>query len=103
MHSIKPVAVAHEGWDVRQSGPVDAEHTVLLLPGGMCTTVAMEQIIGALAPSAIRVVAATLPGFGRTAHPADLSVENYAALAGKLAADVGADMVAGHSMGANVA
>src|SRR3954447_954466 len=90
-------------WDVRESGPLDAEHTVLLLPGGMCTTVAMEQIIAALAPVAIRVVAATLPGFGRTWHPDDLSVENYAALAGKLAADVGADVVAGHSLGANVA
>jgi pimeloyl-ACP methyl ester carboxylesterase len=69
----------------------------------MCTTVAMEPIIGALAPAAIRVVAATLPGFGRTWHPDDLSVENYAALAGTLAADVGADVVAGHSFGANVA
>src|SRR4051794_39329808 len=103
MHSIKPIPIAHEGWDVREAGPVDAEHTVLLLPGGMCTTIAMEQIIGALAPSPIRVVAATLPGFGRTWHPADLSMENYAALAGELAADVGADVVAGHSMGANVA
>jgi pimeloyl-ACP methyl ester carboxylesterase len=103
MQSVKPTAVAHGHWDVRESGPLDAEHTVLLLPGGMCTTAAMEPIIAALAPAAIRVVAATLPGFGRTWHPDDLSVENYAALAGKLAADVGADMVAGHSLGANVA
>ena len=93
----------HEHWDLRESGPRDAEHTVLLLPGGMCTTVAMEQIIAALAPAAIRVVAATLPGFGRTWHPEDLSMENYAALTAELAADVGADVVAGHSMGANVA
>lgn len=103
MNSVKPAAVAFEGWDVRESGPVDAEHTVLLLPGGMCTTVAVEQITGALARSTIRVVAATLPGFGRTPHPADLSVENYAALAGEFAAGVGADVVAGHSMGGNVA
>jgi pimeloyl-ACP methyl ester carboxylesterase len=103
MQSVKPTVVAHGHWDVRESGPLDAEHTVLLLPGGMCTTVAMEPIIAALAPAAIRVVAATLPGFGRTWHPDDLSVETYAALAGKLAADVGADMVAGHSLGGNVA
>src|SRR3954464_8848159 len=103
MESVKPRAVAHGHWDVRESGPVDAEHTVLLLPGGMCTTVAMEPIMGALAPAAIRVVAATLPGFGRTWYPDDLSIENYAALAGKLAADVGATVVAGHSLGANVA
>lgn len=103
MQSVKPIAVAHGHWDVRESGPLDAQHTVLLLPGGMCTTVAMAQIIGELAPAAIRVVAATLPGVGRTWHPDDLSVENYAALAGRLAADVGADVVAGHSLGANVA
>src|SRR4051794_20431904 len=92
-----------ENWDLRESGPVDAEHTVLLLPGGMCTTVAMEPIIDALAPSGIRVVAATLPGFGRSWYPEDLSVENYARLAGELATAVGADIVAGHSMGGNVA
>src|SRR3954452_11981999 len=103
MKPVEPTAAAHAQWDVRDTGPLDAERTVLLLPGGMCTKVAMEQIIGALAPAAIRVVAATLPGFGRTWHPDDLSVENYAALAGKLAADVGADVVAGHSLGANVA
>lgn len=93
----------HGRWDLRESGPRDAEHTVLLLPGGMCTTVAMEQIIAALVPAQLRVVAATLPGFGRTWHPEDLSMENYAALTAELAADVGADVVAGHSMGANVA
>jgi pimeloyl-ACP methyl ester carboxylesterase len=103
MEPLKPAAVAPGHWEVRESGPVDAEHTLLLLPGGMCTTVAMEPIMDALAPAAIRVVAATLPGFGRTWHPDDLSMENYAALATKLAADVGADVVAGHSLGANVA
>jgi len=25
------------GWDQRESGPADADHTVLLLPGGLCT------------------------------------------------------------------
>src|SRR3954469_7729167 len=103
MEPVTPAAVAPGRWDVRESGPVDAEHTVLLLPGGMSTTVAMEQIMDALAPAAMRVVAATLPGFGRTWHPDDLSMENYAARTAKLAADIGADVVAGHSMGANVA
>lgn len=103
MQSVKPKAAADGHWDIRESGPADAERTVLLLPGGMCTTVAMEQIMSALAPAPIHVVAATLPGFGRTWYPDDLSMENYAALAGKLAADVGADVVAGHSLGANVA
>lgn len=92
-----------DGWDIRESGPADAQHTVLLFPGGMCTHVALEPIVAALAETPIRVVVATLPGFGRTAHPADLTVENYAALAGTLAADVGADVVGGHSLGGNVA
>jgi pimeloyl-ACP methyl ester carboxylesterase len=103
MQSVKPLADADGRWDVREAGPLDAENTVLLLPGGMCTTVAMEQVIGALVHPAIRVVAATLPGFGRTWHPDDLSMENYAALTAELAADVGANVVAGHSLGANVA
>src|SRR4051794_7711545 len=103
MEPVKPTAVAPGRWDVRESGPLDAEHTLLLLPGGMCTTVAMEPIMDALAPAAIRVVAATLPGFGRTWHPDDLSIENYAALAGKVAPRVGAGGGGGHSLGANVA
>src|SRR6188472_3124410 len=103
METLKTTPVTHGHWDVRESGPRDAEHTLLLFPGGMCSTVAMEPIMSALAPAPIRVVAATLPGFGRTWHPDDLSIENYAALAGELAADVGADVVAGHSMGGNVA
>ena len=88
---------------MREWGPGDAACTVLLLPGGMCTTVAMQEIAKALAPMPIRVIAATLPGFGRTPHPEDLSMEHYAASAGKLAADIGADVVAGHSLGGNVA
>ena len=47
-----------------------------------------------------RLIAATVPGMGRTAAPPDVTVENYAALGGKLAADLGCDVVVGHSMGA---
>src|SRR3954454_14427795 len=101
-HARMLTGMSYEGWDVRESGPADAERTVLLLPGGMCTHIAFKSIIAALADAPIRVVAATLPGFGRTAHPMNLTIENYAALAGKLAADVGADIVAGHSLGGNV-
>jgi pimeloyl-ACP methyl ester carboxylesterase len=90
-------------WDLLESGPADASTTVLLLPGGMCTAAAFADVITALEGAPLRVVSATLPGFGRTPHPDDLSMENYAALAGRLAADLGADAVAGHSLGANVA
>jgi pimeloyl-ACP methyl ester carboxylesterase len=92
-----------QDWDIRESGPSDAETTVLLLPGGMCTAVFFEPIIDALAAAPIHVVAATLPGFGGTPHTADFSVEHYASLAGQLAGEVRADIVGGHSLGGNVA
>ena len=95
--------LAGEDWDILESGPSDAVSTVLLLPGGMCTAVFFEPIMDALAAAPIRVVAATLPGFGRTPHTADFSVENYALLAGQLAGELGADIVGGHSLGGNVA
>src|SRR5207248_1103486 len=92
-----------EDWDIRESGPSDAESTVLLLPGGMCTSVFFEPIMDALAAAPVHVVAATLPGFGGTPHVGDFSVEHYASLAGELAGDVRADVVGGHSLGGNVA
>ena len=95
--------VCGQDWDIRESGPSDAESTVLLLPGGMCTAVFFEPIMDALLPAPIHVLAATLPGFGRTPHSGDFSVEHYASLAGQLARDVGADIVGGHSLGGNVA
>jgi pimeloyl-ACP methyl ester carboxylesterase len=96
-------ALYRQDWDIRRSGPSDAASTVLLLPGGMCTAVFFEPIMDALVGAPVQVVAATLPGFGRTPYPANLSVESYAALAGQLAAEVGADLVGGHSLGGNVA
>jgi pimeloyl-ACP methyl ester carboxylesterase len=89
-------------WDVIESGPAGASATVLLLPGGLCTAGVFAYVLEALADAPVRVVAATLPGFGRTPYPQDLSMENYAALASALADDLGADIVGGHSMGANV-
>ncbi len=51
----------------------------------------------------IRFVATTVPGFGGTAPPEDMSMESYSKLAGKLASDLGCDAVVGHSLGANIA
>ena len=53
--------------------------------------------------ASLRFTATTLPGYGGTPPPADVSMENYARLAGKLAKDVGCDVIVGHSVGANVA
>jgi pimeloyl-ACP methyl ester carboxylesterase len=44
-----------------------------------------------------------VPGWAGTTPPDDLSMEAYARAAGKVAADLGADVVVGHSYGANVA
>lgn len=91
------------GWDTIQSGPVDAAHTVLLLPGGWCTAVFYAELMAEPALAGIRLVAVTLPGNGGTAVPEDLSMENYARLTADLAHELGCDVVVGHSMGANVA
>jgi pimeloyl-ACP methyl ester carboxylesterase len=95
----------HEGWKLRESGPASADQAVLLLPGALCTAAFYDDVLAVpkLSAASIRFVAATLPGHGRTEPPDDLGLENYARLAGKLAADFGCDGVVGHSLGANVA
>jgi pimeloyl-ACP methyl ester carboxylesterase len=97
------VRVGEQEWQIRESGPADAPSTVLLFPGGLCSAVFFDAAKAELEGEPVRVVAATVPGFGRTPPPADLSMENYARLAGELAAAVGADVIGGHSLGGNVA
>jgi pimeloyl-ACP methyl ester carboxylesterase len=94
----------HDDWDLHETGPVGAEHTVLLLPGGMCTAAFFDDVVKqpTLSEAPIRFVAATVPGFGGTRPLGDPTMENLAKLAGKLAADLGCDAVVGHSMGANI-
>jgi pimeloyl-ACP methyl ester carboxylesterase len=50
-----------------------------------------------------RLIAATLPGQAGAPPPDDYSVESYARLVTELVTKVGADVVVGFSMGANVA
>ncbi len=90
-------------WDMVQSGPADADQTVLLLPGGWCTAVFYQELMAEPALAGIRLVAVTLPGNGGTRAPQDLGVENYARLTAELAERLGCTVVVGHSMGANVA
>src|SRR5918996_2012534 len=98
-------ASAPNGWDLRESGPSDAAHTVLLLPGALCTAAFFYDLMAEprLRAASIRLVATTVQGWGGTAPPDDPSMENYARLAGKLATDLGCDLVVGHSVGANIA
>ena len=95
----------HEGWKLREFGPASGDHVVLLLPGALCTAAFYDDVLAVpkLSAASIRFVAATLPGHGGTEPPDDLSLENYARLASKLAADFRCDGVVGHSLGANVA
>jgi pimeloyl-ACP methyl ester carboxylesterase len=91
------------GWSVNDSGPRAADHVVLLLAGALCTAAFYDDLAAQPALGSVRLVAATLPGFGGTAPLPDCSIESYAAGAGGIAADIGADAVVGHSVGANVA
>ena len=95
----------HDGWILSESGPLDAERTVLMLPGGMCTAAFYDELVAEplLREASLRLVATTLPGHGGTPEPVDVSMEHYARATGKLARDLGCDVVMGHSVGANVA
>ncbi len=76
-----------------------------MLPGALCTAQFYDDVLAepSLESAPIRFVATTLPGFGGTAPLDDVTVEGYARAASRLAADLGCDVVVGHSMGANVA
>ena len=95
----------HQGWELHEVGPEDASHRVLLLPGALASSAFYEDLLAepSICGSGIRFVATTVPGFGGTAPPDDLSMENYSRLASRLAADLSCEVVVGHSLGANVA
>jgi pimeloyl-ACP methyl ester carboxylesterase len=90
-------------WQLFESGPADAEHTVLLLPGGMCSARSYLELMQQPSLSQLRLVAATMPGMAGAPSPDDYSHEAYGRMAAELAAEKGADVVVGFSMGANAA
>src|SRR2546427_9515817 len=73
---------AHEllGWTLYESGPENADHTVLLLPGGLCSAAFYDDLLAEplLQEPSIRFVATTPPGHAGTSPPEDVSVESYA-------------------------
>ncbi len=89
-------------WETCESGPADADHKVLLLPGGLNVARSYAELMAPPALAGVRLVAATLPGHGGTPPPEDFSIENYARLAAELAAELGCDVVVGFSIGASV-
>lgn len=92
-----------DGWVVREFGPKKSERTALFLPGALASHVFIEDVAALPELETSRLVATTLPGYAGTPAPGDDRIETYASQAGKLAASVGADIVVGHSLGANVA
>ena len=85
-----------------ESGPADAARTVLLLPGGMCSARSYAEVMAEPALSGTRLVAVTMPGHAGAPAPEDFSTEHYARITAELAKDVGADVIVGFSMGAQV-
>ena len=77
----------HLGWALHESGPETADHTVLLLPGALCTAAFYDDLLAepSMSTARIRFIATTMPGFGGTAPPKDVSMESYSKLAGKVA------------------
>ena len=95
----------YEAWDIHTSGPDSAEHTVLLIPGGMCTAAFFDGLAEQpqLKDASIRLVAVTVPGFGDTRPLEEPTFENAVRLLSGIASDFGCDAVVGHSVGANLA
>lgn len=86
-----------------QSGPAEADRTVLLIPGGLNSARSYAELMAQPALSGVRLVAVTLPGHAGAPPPEDFSIESYARLAADLAAELGCDAVVGFSVGASVA
>lgn len=90
-------------WEVVQSGPADAEKTVLLLPGGMVSARSYGELMAEPALAKTRIVAVTLPGNAGASPLGDLSIESTAAAVAEFASRSRADLVVGFSNGASVA
>jgi len=95
--------MADADWELRQSGPPEAECSALLLPGGMCGADSYAEVMAEPVLSGTRLVAATLPGNAGAPPLDDYSIENYARVTTELAKRVSADVVVGYSCGASVA
>ncbi len=90
-------------WEIVESGPAGAEHTVLLLPGGMCSARSYAEVMAEPALAGIRMIAVTMPGQAGAPPPKDFSTEALARITAELASSAGVDVVVGFSMGAMVA
>ena len=90
-------------WDIVESGPADAERTVLLLPGGLCSARSYAELMAEPALADTRLLAVTMPGHAGAPAPEEWTIEHYARITAELAEREGVDVVVGFSMGGIVA
>jgi len=92
-----------EAWERLIVGPLDADRSVLLLPGGACAARSFDLVMAEPALSGVRLVATTLPGMAGAPVSAEVSIPAVARRAGKLARENACDVVVGFSYGATIA
>ena len=92
-----------EAWERLTVGPLDADRSVLLLPGGACAARSFDLVMAEPALSGVRLVATTLPGNAGAPVSADVSIPAVARRAGTRARENACDVVVGFSYGATIA
>ena len=89
-----------EAWERLIVGPLDADRSVLLLPGGANAARSFDLVMAEPALSGVRLVATTLPGMAGAPLSDEVSIAAMARRAGELAAEHECGVVAGFSHGA---
>ena len=56
-------------WEIVESGPKSADHTVLLIPGGLNTSRSYAELMAQPALARVRLIAVTLPASMAVRHP----------------------------------
>ena len=92
-----------EAWERLIVGPLDADRSVLLLPGGANAARSFDLVMAEPALSGVRLVATTLPGMAGAPVSAEVSIPAIARRAGELARENACDVVVGFSYGATIA
>jgi pimeloyl-ACP methyl ester carboxylesterase len=92
-----------EAWERLIVGPLDADRSVLLLPGGANAARSFDLVMAEPALSGVRLVATTLPGMAGAPVSAEVSIPAVARRAGELARENAYDVVVGFSYGATIA
>jgi len=92
-----------EAWERLIVGPLDADRSVLLLPGGANAARSFDLVMAEPALSGVRLLATTLPGMAGAPVSAEVSIPAVARRAGELARENACDVVVGFSYGATIA